>query len=289
MTESKKAFLSLVLAVLIHTVLAQSGETIKLYPGIANGSELWSINESTIKTQYGDVIINVTNPTLTFYEPKKSNSKGTSVIILPGGAMHMLDIEYEGTVLAQYLADNGINAFVLKYRLVQTTNLEQQLESAMGSDYEKIVGNVMSLAIEDTYAAVEYLRNNADLYKINKNHIGVMGFSAGAQITMAAAYNAVDNNRPNFISAIYGTALLKFVKAVPKSKMPAFFVVAGNDELNAMPFMLEQYKYWISGGQKAEMHVYQEGKHGFGMRKYNITTDNWNNDFLMWLKMNQFL
>ena len=263
-------------------------QIVKLYQGVAPGSEHWSIPESTFESGYGKVTVNVSSPTLEYFPAKKELSSGAAVMVLPGGAMHMLDLEFEGTVLAQFLADAGVSAFVLKYRLVQTTDLEKQMAEALGTNYEKTVGDVMALAKDDALVALDYVRKNSALYGVDRNKIGILGFSAGAQVAMAAAYASSELNRPNFVAAVYGTATLRFLKAVPKARMPAFFVVASDDDLGAMPYMVEQYKYWLSGGQKAELHLYQEGKHGFGMRKFGITTDGWNAQFLAWIRMNQF-
>ncbi len=96
-------------------------QQIPLYNGPAPGSENWSWEEKRffVKTPLNaNIVYNVTKPTLTAYIPESAN--GTAVIICPGGALRVLNIETEGSFIAKELNKKGITAFVLKYRLVQT-------------------------------------------------------------------------------------------------------------------------------------------------------------------------
>src|SRR5689334_18118285 len=96
------------------------GQSVKVWPGVAPGSEHWTQNELTVEsTPIGTVIFNVVTPTLTPYLPPRAKATGTGVIVAPGGAFVALAIDLEGTTVARWLQERGIAAFVLKYRIVE--------------------------------------------------------------------------------------------------------------------------------------------------------------------------
>jgi hypothetical protein len=99
-----------------------SQEVIRLYDGPAPGSEDWDYKEIEYRSPGNQKLMvrNVTVPTLEVYRPLGTKATGTGVIVCPGGAFVWLSYENEGTEVAQWLANKGITAFVLKYRLYQT-------------------------------------------------------------------------------------------------------------------------------------------------------------------------
>jgi lysophospholipase L1-like esterase len=132
------------------------------------------------------------------------------------------------------------------------------------------------MAMQDGLKAVEYVRENAAKYGIAPNRIGFMGFSAGGTVTMSVTYNATDKNRPDFIIPVYAyTGDLPGSTEVPKAKVPAFIIAATNDQLNLASHSVEIYNKWLQAKQPAELHMYEFGGHGFGMRKQNLATDTW--------------
>jgi lysophospholipase L1-like esterase len=116
-----------------------------------------------------------------------------------------------------------------------------------------------------------------------------MGFSAGGTLTMSVVYNATDSNRPNFVAPIYAYAGAIIGSEIPKTKTPMFVAVAGDDQLGLMPHSIDLYKKWFEAKQPTELHVYEKGGHGFGMRKQNIPTDTWHERFGEWLKLQGYL
>jgi len=138
-------------------------------------------------------------------------------------------------------------------------------------------------------AAVAYVRKNAATYHIDPNRIGFMGFSAGGGVTMSVAYNATDESRPNFIAPIYAWDKDIIGTNVPTQNMPAFIAVASDDPLQLVPTSINIYNKWIAAKQPAELHIYQSGGHGFGMRKQNLPADTWIERFGDWLKCNKLL
>jgi hypothetical protein len=96
--------------------------TIRLYAGVAPGSESWSLPEQTITTLVPGVtgVVNVSEPTLTVFRPNPGTANGTAVIVAPGGGFHFLTVD-EDAKAAEWLAARGVTAFLLKYRVNQTT------------------------------------------------------------------------------------------------------------------------------------------------------------------------
>jgi lysophospholipase L1-like esterase len=136
--------------------------------------------------------------------------------------------------------------------------------------------------MKDGLSAISYVRENAAELKLNPNRIGFMGFSAGGTVTMSVAYNCNDENRPNFIAAVYPW-IGEIKGKVPEAKTPAFIAVANDDHLNLVPNSMEIYKKWNEAGQSVELHVFGKGGHGFGLDKNYNPTDEWNELFVNWL------
>jgi enterochelin esterase-like enzyme/dienelactone hydrolase len=278
---------------LSQVIMAQ--KVIQLYEGKPKGSENWTWTEaSNSKNMFNtEVVYNVSQPTITAYLPPKEAANGTAMIVAPGGAFHTLSINSEGVDVAKYLNSKGVAAFVLKYRVVHsnTDNPVQELMGKMG-DFKKLDEEnapVVPLAMADGLAAVKYVRDHAAEMNIKSDKIGFIGFSAGATLAMSVMYNATDQNRPNFVAPIYvyGGAILG--SEIPIAKTPIFVAVASDDQLGLMPHSLDIYKKWADAKQPAELHVYEKGGHGFGMRTQNIPTDSWYERFGDWMKLQGFL
>ena len=275
--------------------LAFSQKTIKLYPSIAPGSETWDWKEAEIKTPDGKVIAyNVVEPTLTIYLPEKNKATGTSMLIAPGGAFHILSMDSEGHEVAKMLQAKGVAAFVLKYRTVQlkTNNPIGELMGKM-KDFKKlddVNAPVIELAIKDAQTALKHIRNNATEYDINSDKVGMMGFSAGGTLTLGTFYSSSKETKPNYLAPIYPyVPAVDYLKNIPKEKYPIFIAVADNDNLGFAPGNAQLYLDWHNAGQAAEFHVYEKGLHGFGMNKNKIPTDTWHERLTDWMKLQGYL
>jgi acetyl esterase/lipase len=274
--------------------LACAQQVIPLYKGAAPGSEKWTWDEKVINSPNGgSMVVEVSKPTLTAYVPPTPN--GTAIIVAPGGAFHILAIEHEGTEVAKWLNEKGITAFVLKYRLVRSdpTRPENNLQSLMASrnfkKLDSINAPIVQLALQDGLTAVKYVRENAAKYKIDPKMIGFMGFSAGGTLTMSVVYSATDENRPNFVAPIYAYENAIVGSKVPSVKTPIFIAAASDDDLGLAPHSVHIYSKWLEAQQPAELHMYEKGKHGFGMRKQNLPVDTWVERFGNWLEMQGYL
>ena len=286
-----------IITILLLTFLGQisfSQKEIQLYQGKPKGSENWTWNEQlNVKNMFGtEVVYNVSQPTITAYLPDAANATGTAVIIAPGGGFHTLSINSEGVDVAKYLNSKGVAAFVLKYRLVHSLSEDpvKELMAKMGTpQLDKDNASVVPLALQDGLEAMKYVRNHAKDFNINTNRIGFMGFSAGGTVTMSVIYNATDENRPNFIAPIYVYAGAIIGSEIPKANTPIFIAVAGDDQLGLTLNSVDIYKKWFEAKQPAELHIYEKGGHGFGMKKNNVPTDTWYERFGEWLKMQGYL
>ena len=273
--------------------LSFSQTKVKLYSGKAPGSETWNWSEASTDMPFGRIIYNVVDPELLIFPAPREKANGVSVIIAPGGAFHILSIDSEGIDVAQWLNSIGITAFVLKYRVVHslTNNPFQELTPLM-ADFKKldeINAPVVEMAKNDGIEAMKYVKQHAAELGIDIKKIGFMGFSAGGTVTMSVMMSASQDLKPNFAAPIYlyGSAVLG--KEMPKEITPMFIAVASDDQLGFVPHSINLYNAWQDAKQPAELHIYEKGGHGFGMRKMNTSSDHWIKDFENWLKARKLI
>jgi len=255
-------------------------------PYTETGLEIYP--EKTFDSFFGEglFIDNVTKPEMHFYEAKGENITDKVMIICPGGGLFFSAYEKEGTLLAEKLSNNGINAIVLKYTLYPIDgNAQKWLNENWGSqdDIIKKAKKTLPFSVNDALNAIENIRNNSKKYKVDPNKIGLMGFSAGGAVTMEASYKATEKNQPNFIAPIYPWMLIVEDQKVPDNKPPAFISCANNDILELAPLSVKIYQDWILADAKAELHMYDMGGHGFGMTMQNSPVDNWSNLLVDWI------
>lgn len=275
--------------------VAAQEEIIELYDGNAPGSEDWNWNEQMQNNEFlnSRLVFNVVRPTLTVYRAEESIANGTAVVICPGGGFHFLAIDYEGYEVAEWLSENGITAFVLKYRLVHCLTddpfrevMEKQSDKEAS---DKEVNAVIPLSIDDGKAAIRYLREHAREYGISADKIGLMGFSAGGTVTTGVAYTYDDKSRPDFVAPIYPYVGGFDIPAVPEDAPPMFIAAATDDMFELQEHCIDLYSTWDKAGQSVELHIYAKGDHGFGMNTNNLPVDTWTERFTDWLNMLGFL
>ena len=278
-----------ILFLFITSLCEAQDSVIHLYKGPAPGSEKWNWEEKEFTVGTMKICMDVSKPTLTAYIP--ANPNGTAIIIAPGGAFHALAIGHEGAAVAKWLNEKGITAFVLKYRLVHDdpAHPENSIGTLMATKNFKKLDSlnapVVPLALQDGLTAVKYVRQHAGDYKIDPNKIGFMGFSAGGTVTMSVVYSATEESRPNFVAPIYPYEKAIIGSTVPSAKTPIFIAAASDDDLGLATHSVHIYLKWLDAKQPAELHMYERGKHGYGMNKQNIPTDNWIERFGDWLEM----
>ena len=276
------------LFLLLPGLLFAQQEVIQIYEGAPPGSANWTWNETFLEKNDWNtpIVYNVSKPTLTVFRPEARKANGTAVIIAPGGAFMALSIEDEGTLVAEHLVKQGITCFVLKYRLIhaETENPLQELAAMMGKDeFQQKTAALAPLAIADGKQAIAYVRKHAREFGVVPNRIGIMGFSAGGTVAALAAFNFTPENRPDFIAPVYAYVPDFLIGEVSEKSPPAFITAAGNDELSMAQNSVDLYKKWLTAKATAELHMYTEGGHGFGMRKQNLPSDGWIDRFTDWL------
>ncbi len=287
----------LTLAVFIlYAAFSFAQETvIPLYKGVAPGSESWNWDEAIYSNNQFNVriVYNVSKPTLTVFLPKKGTENGTAIIVAPGGAFHILSIDSEGIEVAKWLNERGIAAFVLRYRVVKSETADPLSElmplMANSEKLDVINAPVVEMATQDGLTAVKYVRENAAKFGIDPQRIGFMGFSAGGTLTLSVVQTADDTNRPNFAAPIYAYEKAILGNQVPTAQTPIFIAAASDDNLGFASHSVNIYTKWLNAKQPAELHMYEKGGHGFGMRTLNTTSDNWTSDFENWLKFRGFI
>ncbi|MGI8401161.1 MAG: alpha/beta hydrolase [Gemmatimonadaceae bacterium] len=257
---------------------SMSAQVIKIWPGVAPGSERWTQKERTIEnTPVGTVIMNVVTPTLTAYLPARGKGNGTGVIIAPGGAFVALAISLEATELARRLQQRGIAAFVLKYRTI-----EKNFDGVPNLDMD----TAGRYGIADGIQALKVVRQHAAEWRVSTDRIGFIGFSAGGMVAAAALLQPDAGARPNFAALIYG-APFGVMPAIP-AKLPPIFMAWAQDDAVALVPVVKFHDALVAAGGHPEAHVFSAGGHGFGMKRQGTTSDHWVDEFYYWLDAQGF-
>ncbi len=267
--------------------------TLKLWPEGAP-TPMPPVSDATKKliASYGPAgtnrISDVTDPDIVIYRPEKPN--GTSVIVAPGGGFMFLSYAHEGKQVCEWLNTLGITGVLLKYRTPTRDDVRP---------YEK--------PVEDAQRALGLVRHHAKEWGLDPKRVGLLGFSAGGNLLGHAACDRTprtypqkphldDPRGPDFGIMIYGGGFLdrndktKFMPgfSVPKDAPPMFFLVAhndGNNPVEAASLYLEYKKLNLP----AELHIYTQGGHGFGMRKDKNPINDWPARCGEWLKSMGYL
>jgi acetyl esterase/lipase len=242
-------------------------------------------------SQYGSVFArNVTVATLTPVLPDPAKANGTAVIVAPGGGFRTLSMENEGWDVARALAARGVAAFVLKYRLNQTpADLETFARPAPAGATPPRRDPAAMMAglapqIADARAAFALVRKRAGEWHVDPARIGMVGFSAGAMLTMATTIAGQDA-KPAFIGNIYGPLA---AMTVPADAPPMFVALAADDPLfgNAGYGLIDS---WRTAKRPVEFHLYEQGGHGFGMYPKTTTSTGWFDEFARWMAMHGWI
>jgi len=252
--------------------------------------------------QWGEPMVrNVSTATLTPFLPDPAKANGTAVIVAPGGGFRWLSINNEGWKIAKALNERGIAAFVLKYRLQPTPPTLEGLKESMNRTFAAVTPSAGGAAapaaaepprpplpdltnpLQDAEAAYAMIVARAKEWNINPDRIGMMGFSAGARLTMDSALKS-KSMKLLFVAPIYGGM---GPVEVPKDAPPMFVAIAANDFLFKGEFGL--IESWYKAKRPVEFHLYQDGGHGFGMGYPGHPTYYWFEPFTHWLDHNGFL
>jgi acetyl esterase/lipase len=267
--------------------VAASPQTVLLWPSGAPGSEGRTEAETVRITDLGEhVVSNVHAPSIRVFLPLHDKATGAAVIVVPGGGHTELWMDHEGYRVAEFLADHGVAAYVLKYRLAH----------APGSTYT-VEGN----ALADVQRAIRVVRRRAAEWNLDPDRVGVMGFSAGGELAALAGTAAGDGGaansnapadgdpvdrvgaRPSFQALIYPAIPQQDMSLSPDSP-PAFLLGGAADQPAISQGLAELYLALRRAGAHAELHLYDGVGHGFGIRPSNTgPVAAWPTRFLEWL------
>jgi len=243
-------------------LLAAEPPVILLWPSGAPGSEGKTDEEAVEVTRSGERnITQIHKPSLTPYLPAARKANGTAIVIAPGGGHSKLCIDHEGHNLASWLAERGVAALVLKYRLSREKDSTYTLEGH---------------AVGDMQRAIRLVRSRAKEWNVDPQKVGALGFSAGGELAFMAAMQpgvgpsaAADDidkhsGRPDFQCLIYPG---KSSRIAVDKEMPQAFIVCGyGDRQDIAHGMAEVYLKFKDAGVPAELHIYAAAGHGFGVR-----------------------
>lgn len=235
----------------------------------------------------------IDRPDMTVFLPDPSEATGTGVVVFPGGGYQHLAMEKEGYKVARWLNELGVAAFVVKYRLGERYNHPSQ--------------------VNDAHQAIRMVRDNASEWGVEKDRLGILGFSAGGHLASTAgtqfsdgdpsASNSIDrqSSRPDFMVLIYPVVTMKMdythqgsrrnllgpnpdqqlveqlsnEMQVTDQTPPTFIVHGTNDSGVPVQNSLQFYNALLKNGVPAEMHLFQDGPHGFGLAPDDPQLSTW--------------
>jgi acetyl esterase/lipase len=266
--------------------------TLPLWPHGAPGGQPGSAPEADMTTAKDHIVAgrpvlrlgNVSSPTLTVYSPT-GHDTGAAVVVFPGGGYRILAIDLEGTEVCDWLTSSGVTCILVKYRVPDS------------GPYPK-----SPAALQDAQRALGMVRQHAVEWHINPHRIGVLGFSAGAHLSAALSthfnprlYDPIDaadqqSCRPDFAVIIYpGYLALSEQNFAPNADIqvssetpPSFIVQAQDDPVhveNATVYFLALKNAKVP----AELHIYAEGGHGYGLRATGLPIADWPQLVKKWL------
>jgi predicted amidohydrolase/acetyl esterase/lipase len=277
-------------------LVADEPLTLDVWPGKALGDH-GQIGPERVRaaaeapTKDAKWITNVTRPTISVFHPDVAIRAGVAMVICPGGGYWNLAWDKEGEEVAAWLNTLGITGVVLKYRVPRRPGELERLPAP---------GPLL-----DAQRAISLVRSRAGEWGIDPQKIGIMGFSAGGHLAVMTAisfekrsYEPIDevdrsSCRPNFAVAAYpgyiltrpGSAVLAEYLHIPKETGPMFLVHASDDkEPGAQPEQsLALYRALRDAGVPVELHIYNDGGHGFGVRTSAGPVSSWRERCAEWL------
>ena len=299
---SRNELLLAAMTALSTTMLAQSSGwppsadhlTMPIWPGAAPGAPANLPPEADTTTAKDNNVAgravfrlgNVVAPTITLFKAKNAGSApGPAVVVFPGGGYKILAIDLEGTEVCDWLNSAGVNCVLLKYRVPGT------------GPYPK-----SNAAFQDAQRTMGLVRQHAAEWGIDPNRIGVLGFSAGGHLSAAISnlydkrlYDPIDEAdklscRPDFSVVVYPGYLALSEKNFepnadirPTANTPPTFIVQAEDDPVHVENAVVYFMQLKSAKVPAELHVYSQGGHGYGLRRTALPVTTWPQEVEKWL------
>lgn len=282
----KQGFVAGILLALAAVSTASASEPIvwNLWPGQPPGDEVQLGPEFDRTGPDGRLVAgrrvtrltNVSVPTLAVFRPKPEVDTGAAVVIAPGGGHTILAYDLEGTEVASWLNSIGVTGIVLKYRVPGRDPDRRWLAAA-----------------QDGQRAMSLVRGRAEEIGIDPDRIGIIGFSAGGTPVRYAAlvkerlYEPVDRYdavsfRPDFAAPIYAGGIPE--GAAITEECPPFFMVIAHDDRDRSVAVAELYIALKRANVSAELHIYESGGHGYGLRETELPVTSWPDRMEEWMR-----
>ena len=233
-------------------------------------------------------LVNTTKAVLYVYNADQAKATGQAVVICPGGGYAKLSMDQEGYLMAQWLAKNGIAAFVLEYRL---PNAHKEVP------------------LEDAVEAIRVVRKKAKKFNIDPSKVGIMGFSAGGHLAASASNIPAVKDRPNFSILFYPVVIanhytshvgsfrnllgkgftqadaddFSMEKLASENTPPTILLLSDDDTTVPAAGAAMYYAALRYHGVKAAMYVFPEGGHGWGNYDKFSYQKEWQHLLLRWL------
>ena len=273
---------------------AAESPAVLLWPGPVPGEIAVLPPEADTSKPEGDLVAgrrvirlgNVSQPTLTIYKPDPAKATGAAVLVCPGGGYYILAMDLEGTEVCTWLNSIGVTGILLKYRVPRRAGLPHYLPP-----------------LQDAQRALGLVRQQAQALGIDPNRIGVLGFSAGGHLAAALsnnhtarAYPGVDaadqvSCRPDFCVLIYPSyltgkdpgAAVAGELPVSATNTPPTFIAQAQDDNPYVESTLVYYQALRAAHVPAEMHLYADGGHGYGLRRTAANVTAWPDRVAEWM------
>lgn len=216
---------------------------------------------------------NEDKPAIYPYLPESSKATGAAMLVVPGGGFQTRVADHEGTLVAHWLKERGIAAFVLRYRI-------------------RPVGNLPD-SVADLHRAVRYIRAHADEYRISRTRLGAIGFSAGAELINVAALTPSpsaksddsverETGQLNFAVLAYGST--NSITPDANSSFPPTFMFCTAEDSGHLNGMLTLYTNLRRARVPVEAHWFVDGEHGVGFAHGDAVLGTWPDLMLNWIR-----
>ena len=293
----------LILFIMLSLQVAKSQSIMKLWP---NGTPGEVVSPKPEEIFEGKRVRYVSEPTLTVYLPTKETNTGIAVVICPGGGYAMEAMDHEGYEVGEFLQAHGIAGIVLKYRLPYGHS---------------------EIPLQDAQQAMRMVRLHAEEWSVDPKKVGIAGFSAGGHLasTLSTHYDSGNKDsknpveklgsRPDFSILLYPVVTFKeewghmgsrvnligntndwkiiqnFSNELQvNSQTPPAFIALADDDAGVKPRnSIEYYMALKREGVPAELHIFKEGGHGFGMHKTGKAHDQWPLMVVEWMKAMKYI
>jgi acetyl esterase/lipase len=289
------AVLSLLLTFAITAAPAFPQTTMPLWPGTPPGApnvtagqqehDTTKPSENMIAGRRVARIGFVSKPTLTFYPAPAGKNTGASVVIFPGGGYEILAYDLEGTEVCEWLNGIGVSCALVKYRVPNAGPFPKYTQD-----------------LADAQRAVRIVRQHATEWQLNPRRIGVLGFSAGGHLVAVLGAHAADtvypatdeadkrSARPDFTLLIYpgnlhqeDDPLTLRPEVKPVALTPPSFLIQAEDDPVKVENSLDYYEALKQAKVPAEMHLFANGGHGYGLRATKLPVTHWPDLAAGWL------